>query len=633
MYGSADMESYRIAYFTVDWNYELVESAQQGLRQYVDEHENVRLYTFDCFGKELNNDKDRSEYLIFDLPDLKQFDGVLIQANQIVLGSAREALARRIREQGIPALTIGCAIPGVTLVAIDNEAAQHDMAQHIIRDHGARRLAYLTGLMDNGCPEGPQRLDGFRRACCEEGVEEEQVEVFPCTWRTSDGARVARDWLRAGKPLPDAFICANDEMALGLMEVLEENHYSVPGDVLVCGFDNVSSAELSSPQLSTVNGNYAKLNYFAMQTLIELIDGAELPDFIAFPHRIIHSESCGCGEVTPLDHIRDRYFHQTRFLKNFYALQDQMAEELFAADDLAQLMETVEKHHGIFGCESMYLCINDYYFDNYEKKRWQHDSRVFGDSAVLAAWGDGSARSDARHQYARFPTRQLLPEAVLREKRFLVFYPLHYNTYCIGYLAMDGISDAAKLNLHESLFNFLEIAMENVRKKCLLRHLNVELDDLYVRDSLTGLYNRFGYKRFGERLFERFMVRDGSAQVLFIDMDSMKQINDGYGHENGDVAIRMTAGIIRSACDEQDFVMRYGGDEFLVIASGRAAGLRENIDRAIRSMNESRGLPFDISLSIGSVTANRQGGMSLEDCVQKADALMYEIKARKKIGR
>ena len=83
-------------------------------------------------------------------------------------------------------------------------------------------------------------------ACRDNGIPKEQIEIVECTWRPSDAVDLAKRWIREKHPLPDAFICANDEMALGLMETLQENGVRVPRDVLVCGFDNLSSAELSS---------------------------------------------------------------------------------------------------------------------------------------------------------------------------------------------------------------------------------------------------------------------------------------------------------------------------------------------------------------------------------------------------
>ena len=144
------MSNYRIAFFTVDWNYELVESTLHGLKRFVDDHPNVHLCVFDCFGKDLDNAKDRSEYAIFDLADLSRFDGLLVQGNQIVLDRVRRELEQRISRIGIPAVTIDCPMKGCTLMAVDNRAAQRDIAAHVIERHGARRLVYLTGNTDNG---------------------------------------------------------------------------------------------------------------------------------------------------------------------------------------------------------------------------------------------------------------------------------------------------------------------------------------------------------------------------------------------------------------------------------------------------------------------------------------------------
>ena len=626
------MKDYNIAFLTADWNYELVERTLQGVRQFVNDHGNIHLCVFDCFGKDHNSDSDRSEYAIYDLVDLSRFDGIMVQGNQIVLRRVRERLARRIAAAGIPAVTIDCPMDGCTLVGVDNRQAQYDMTEHVIREHGARRLVYLTGLLDNGCPEGVQRRDGFLDACRDNGLRDADVQVIECSWRTSDGNRIARRWLDEGQPLPDAFVAANDEMALGLIEVLTERGCRIPEDVVVTGFDNIASAELSSPRLSTVNRDSFRLNYQAMEVLLGLIEGTETRDQVLVGYDIVCSESCGCRTVSRPEAVREKYFHQTRFLKNFYTLQDRMAEGLFEASDLLDLMDIVEKNHGIFGCDNVYLCVNGYYFDNYDKKQWNHDSEAFGEEMILAACGRAGIVPDAGQPYVRFPTGMLLPGDMMRRERFLIFYPLHYNTYSIGYLVMDGVSESSRLNLHKSIFSFLDIAIENVRKKGLLRQFNEVLDNLYVHDALTGLYNRFGYDRFGQRTYEAFLEEDGGAQILFIDRDDMKCVNDRYGHEMGDAAIRTAARALEIACEPRDFIMRYGGDEFLVIASRRETGLEEAIQRAAETAGGEAGLPFDLALSVGVVRAYASERRPLDSCVQAADTLMYDNKNRRKAG-
>ena len=625
--------TYRIAFFTVDWNYELVESTLHGLKQFVDDHENVQLSIFDCFGKDLDNPKDKSEYAIFNLPDLSRFDGLLVQGNQIVLKRVRNELGRRIAESGVPAVSIGCPLKGCTLIHIDNEAAQHDMAEHVIQGHHAKRFVYLTGNMHNDCPEAQQRLDGFLNACRENGIPDENIEIISGTWRTSDGANVARKWILEGLKLPDAFICANDEMALGVMETLKAGGIRIPEDVIVTGFDNLTSAELSSPRLSTAWGNNRQLNYDAMELLLRIIDGETVDEDISFGHSIICSESCGCHENAQIGEVREQFFQQSRFLKSFYNLQDRMAEDLFEANNLIDLAGTVSQNRKIFGCKDIFLCINDYYFDSFEKSEWTQDSENFGREMVLAIRRNSGAPGDEGTDYIRFPTKDLLPEEMMRQERFLIFYPLHYNTYSIGYIALDGISDAAKMNLHESIFNFLEIAIENVRKKELLRKFNETLDELYVHDSLTGLYNRFGLNRFGREVFNWLMERDGGVQVLFADMDDMKLINDQYGHNLGDEALKVSATILKDCCSPEDFIMRYGGDEFVVIAQIDEEDLTDRILAEVRKYNAGSDITFRLGFSIGTVRATAEENKTMDDCIREADAIMYGIKNDRKTRR
>ena len=622
---------FRIAFLTVDWNYELVENTLHGLLQYTVDHPDVQICVFDCFGKDLGNDKDRSEYAIFQLPDLSGFDGMLIQSNQIIWNKARKEVEQLVTESGIPAVAIGCELEGCTLVHFDNQKAQYAMAEHMIREHGTRRLVYLTGNMENGSPEGQERLDGFLDACQDNGIPDSNVEIIRGTWRTADGVSVARRWLRNKDPLPDAFICANDEMALGLIETLQESGVRVPRDVLVCGFDNLTSAELASPRLSTVHTDHSRMDYFAADVLMCKIRDGVKRDRIPFTYELICSESCGCHNAPRRGLIRDLYFQQTRFLRTFYVQQDQMAEDLFGAENLPDLMRIISKNHSIFGCDDIYLCINEYYFDNYDKSMWPDYAERFDSTMVL--YNSGIQKQAGRDDMIRFPTADLLPESLMEKESFLMFYPLHYNTYSIGYLVLDGICTAAKLNLHESILNFLEIAIENVRKKSLLHNLNDTLDDLYVHDALTGLFNRFGLDRYGQQRFDDLLASEGSVQVLFIDMDDMKSINDRYGHEAGDIALKASARILQRTCSADAFIMRYGGDEFIIIDTGRIRRLNDMILEAADEYNRSSGMPFSLGFSIGVTRTDAQERLPMDDCIQKADSRMYKVKQKRKAGR
>ncbi|HWZ93438.1 MAG TPA: diguanylate cyclase, partial [Polyangiaceae bacterium] len=131
-----------------------------------------------------------------------------------------------------------------------------------------------------------------------------------------------------------------------------------------------------------------------------------------------------------------------------------------------------------------------------------------------------------------------------------------------------------------------------------------ELRSLSLCDELTGLYNRRGWlelSRQGLRLAQR---EKRAAGVIFVDLNGMKLINDQYGHEEGDRALRDTAGLLKKACREVDVIARFGGDEFVVFAldfdpSGLEV-LQGRVRAASTELNLSGNRPFQLSMSVGA---------------------------------
>ncbi len=620
----------RIAFFTCDWNFELVETTLHGAARFAQDHQDVQICVFDCFGKEVANPRTMMEYGIYTLPDLEAFDGLLVQANQIVLGEIRARLEKRIERVGIPAVAVDCPMKGCTLVGVDNYQSQKDIALHVLRHHGAKKLVYLTGLESNDSPEGVQRRDGFLDACKECGIPDEDIRIFHGNWLIAFGEQTAKTILTSGEPLPDAIVCANDEMAQGVIDILQESGLDVPDDVIVTGYDCIYSGQLLRPRLTTVSRDYERLTYQALELLVGEIEGEPVKNCVSMDYSLVFAESCGCKTEMDRDILRRQYLRQIRFMKRFYMLQDAMAEELFNANDLPELMDTIERYHFVLGVEDLYLCMNDYYLESYDKKKWRTNTGNFSDRMYLVAQANPVKQPDERHIYDKFGRKELISDEILERERFLMFYPLHYNADSIGYIVLTGISEAAKMNLHESIFSFFEIAIENVRKKGQLQNLNAVLGDLYVHDALTGLYNRFGYHRYAEDMYRQILSRGEDAQILFVDMDDMKQINDEHGHEAGDLAITETARILKEVSAGSDFLMRYGGDEFLIIASGATGSLQERIHEKIRCFNESKATPFSLSLSIGTYVVKNGESRSLDKCIHEADARMYQYKDMKK---
>ncbi len=153
-------------------------------------------------------------------------------------------------------------------------------------------------------------------------------------------------------------------------------------------------------------------------------------------------------------------------------------------------------------------------------------------------------------------------------------------------------------------------------------------------DSLTGLPNRkYFYEHLSYTLLKSDPGRDRFA-VLFLDMDDLKQINDCYGHEAGDMALCEIGRRARACIGETDILARIGGDEFTFLVYGVTdhESAMELVERILNSVNQSltiQGSSVDLNVSIG-LSLYPEDGSDPDVLVKKADNKMYAIKREKK---
>jgi diguanylate cyclase (GGDEF)-like protein len=161
-----------------------------------------------------------------------------------------------------------------------------------------------------------------------------------------------------------------------------------------------------------------------------------------------------------------------------------------------------------------------------------------------------------------------------------------------------------------------------------------DLLKLSTRDELTGLFNRRGFFMAAEPL-ARLAERGGRSFVVFYaDLDGLKDINDSYGHQAGDEAIRDAAWILSQTFRSADIVGRLGGDEFAVLASDAPPECLELMLRRIAKWQDDRNAeprrPFSISLSAGGVAWTPDEPRTLDALIAEADMAAYTAKRRRR---
>ena len=214
-----------------------------------------------------------------------------------------------------------------------------------------------------------------------------------------------------------------------------------------------------------------------------------------------------------------------------------------------------------------------------------------------------------------------------RKRRDLFFVPLFFKDDELGVLLIPYNNDIA-IGIYETLRVNISTAIKGAE-------LISKIQTLSVTDELTGLLNRRGffhyvYSRIPHLQRENELI----SVVMFMDMDGLKAVNDTYGHNEGDQAIAIFAGLLKQVLREEDIVGRIGGDEFVVFSSVKSEKNAKQVEKRIRAKLEEYNLlknhPYNILASIGSVILENTSIKCFEEAMLSADEVLYEEKSKKK---
>jgi diguanylate cyclase (GGDEF)-like protein len=201
-------------------------------------------------------------------------------------------------------------------------------------------------------------------------------------------------------------------------------------------------------------------------------------------------------------------------------------------------------------------------------------------------------------------------------------------------LAIQAVRDGAQDYLVKGSMDSFRLA--RAIRYAMERHRRfAKLHTRSFTDELTGLHNRRALISLGTRLLQHSRKTGRELAVIYIDLDGLKQINDIFGHHEGDLALIRIAEVLKSSFRASDIVARLGGDEFVVLAIDNAGHenaqgilqrLRDNMDL----LNASGRVSYNLAISMGAAHFGPDSALSLEEMFIRADALLYEQKRRKR---
>ncbi|MBR5362634.1 MAG: GGDEF domain-containing protein [Oscillospiraceae bacterium] len=628
------MKIRNIAVIVIGLDEEYQYNVIRGINQYARDN-NVNVTYFAAFpGVVVSKKFDIGEFSIFNLTNFSYFDGALLMLNTFSNSELKERIVSRVRASGIPAVTFETKdYPEFYDISIDNFKVMKELTNHVIQVHGAKVINYVSGPLSN--PEGRTRYNAFLSAMKENSLHVDERRIFHGSFRGYDGKLAADDFAESGLPLPDAFICANDSMALTLITSLRQMGYSVPEDTIVTGFDDSFIAKNSSPELTSVSRPLYESGYQACDKLCRLLNGENQPRSTEISAAPVYRESCGCPRSADED-IRENqkqtFSRLERTNANILTL-NRLTAGLASAETTAENMDVIASVLNDIDCEKFCLCLTADWQEAFSPKLPPRDPNVYCDYMTAPLIWERTGRRSV----PIFKSSEMFPEPPRTGGNIYYFLPLHFGDRCLGYYIITNGNFAINSLLCHTLTMNISNSIENIRKLFHLNRAMEELNRLYVIDPLCDIYNRNGFINLAEEMFRESVRKGESILLSFIDMDGLKFINDNYGHNEGDFAIRQLAEIIKACTDTHGIAARIGGDEFVIFAKNAgqdaADALADRFNHALAECNLRLQKPYLISASIGSIVNIANENDTLYSMIQRADDKMYEIKKFKKSAR
>ena len=222
----------------------------------------------------------------------RKSDGLILH-DRVLEPGEMDRLSRQV-----PIVTLaGYATPTTANVHGDNKAGMQALARHLLRDHGYLTLAYLGGYADS--PDSIERREVLAAEVAAAGAALESGPEWQGYYFASGGVKVINQLLSAGRELPRAIACANDQTALGVMSALREHGINVPSQVAVTGFDDIPLARHLRTPLTTVRQPIREIGRIAFEVLYSMIGGEQPPERdIMLATELVRRESCGCPAGT-----------------------------------------------------------------------------------------------------------------------------------------------------------------------------------------------------------------------------------------------------------------------------------------------------------------------------------------------
>ncbi|MCR5302547.1 MAG: GGDEF domain-containing protein [Lachnospiraceae bacterium] len=551
--------------------------------------------------------------------DFSVYDGFIIYAESIYSAKIRSKLIAKILTQNKPAASIDCPIPGMINVSSDNESAMQTLSRHLINEHNVKTVNFISGPDDSIDSVTRKRVFEMEMIRC--GMKLDPKRCYTGDYYARSGRAAVHYFEENGLLTADAYVCANDQMALGAFYALSDRGIRVPEDTILSGYDNIFEAANHYPRITSINRFEIKVGETAYKNVIRAIDQKDYDKSPVILSKPVYAESCGCGAVRPVNH---------RIVVNQYA-RNKLREARYAEMISELTVELTNAKSPRDVCDILKPCIQDLGGDAFCLLIGDSDDDDTPDTDIMSGinYYDGKFSTISK-EYVRERHPRFDPNV---GGNLYIIDSLHYRERFYGISIIRNSQMPLFSEFYRVLMMTLSNALEQVKNLRKMQHMIKTLDEMWVFDPMTHVYNRAGFFKFSEEVVRDARRNKEEMYFIFLDLDGLKKVNDALGHEMGDRMICDMADVLRKSRSREDLLMRYGGDEFVVFGRGLSEEeVEDNIARIRRSMkqlNDGGERPYMVDASIGYHMVSYDNDKPLSSLIELADQEMYKEKREK----
>lgn len=581
-------------------------------------------------------DRQATEKYVFDLIPYRYIDAIVIMDEKIKSHKIAHKIIRAAKDYEVPVVIADGRYAGVSCINYDYEDGFEKVVRHVIEDHNIKHPHMMAGQPNNDFSN--RRIDVFKTVLAENDIKFDDTMIsYGYFW--ADPCRVATKALLDRGDLPEAIICANDHMAITVIEMLHERGFKVPDDIIVTGFDGYDEIYFTSPKITSAACDILDLADVTAKVVFQTIEDGEIYNELISP-TFVANESCGCPEYSEQPAILRNWFKES-----FARLNDDnrvlqlITSSMQTSNSPGELVSYLEsyKTEGVLTIVDR-RCFdeeNNYFTDcdNYDAEKefiliydYEHPEKY--KEGIFSVPGPGG-----------FYTEDVLSPSIrdrileLTDSGFpLIFNSLDFMNRPFGFVCycFHGYFISSYTNIM-SVTNAISIGIGGYVNIRYQRMLLYKMDEMYRHDPLTGLYNRIGFQNDFKRLRKKPANYKNKVTVIMSDLDGLKYINDNFGHAEGDGSIVAVANALSQAVPKNSLSTRFGGDEVFSVIFGECdpEQIIKDIDAYLIEYNKTAGKPYSVKTSSGYTTGILDDNFDIAQAVKLADEMMYTIKNKK----